>query len=146
MGNELRPCPYCAGNAHAGVELQTGRFYVECDACLARTWVPSACGRDSAKAAWNRRDNTDDAETAAQLAALRAEVERLTRERDALIAAWPWATDYPEMARNVIGYDPNRGWDSIEPGVWFQTKAEAVMDIVARLDSAAGPITPPNPD
>lgn len=54
MSNELKPCPFCGGEAAFGANSCQGFEYVRCASCKARTW---SCydTKDQAAEAWNTR-------------------------------------------------------------------------------------------
>ena len=54
MSNELKPCPFCGGEAAFGANSCQGFEYVRCASCKARTW---SCydTKEQAAEAWNTR-------------------------------------------------------------------------------------------
>lgn len=54
MSNELKPCPFCGGEAAFGANSCQGFEYVRCVSCKARTW---SCynTKEQAAEAWNTR-------------------------------------------------------------------------------------------
>lgn len=54
MSNELKPCPFCGGEAEYGANSVQGYEYVRCASCKARTW---SCyeTKEQAAQAWNTR-------------------------------------------------------------------------------------------
>lgn len=51
---ELKPCPFCGGEAEYGANSVQGYEYVRCASCKARTW---SCyeTKEQAAQAWNTR-------------------------------------------------------------------------------------------
>lgn len=84
----LKPCPFCGGTASVSARTcnrdtpydAADRAFPQarCRTCHATAPGEDWSGRETAIAAWNRRADSPD------LASLRAEVERLTKDRDAI--------------------------------------------------------------
>jgi len=93
----LEPCPFCGGEAeldNAAEPQFARRPTVTCKNEDCFGYMPSAYfARDvEAVAAWNRRAESPE------LARLRSEVERLTRERDEAQAGWKTASELLDAA------------------------------------------------
>lgn len=62
---ELKPCPFCSGNAKMRIDTAFGRseVTVECENCGARCgYVKESvayCATEKAAANWNRRSNNE---------------------------------------------------------------------------------------
>lgn len=142
MSEELKPCPYCGGEAepfHEGL----GYIAVRCKKCgIARrgfyTW-------DAAIAAWNTR--ADDAEldwVRAENARLREECERAWRERNIAVAkvrAWEATVVVEKLpyqrAHRVDEWGPSEGETIVVPEVTPRRLTE-ILDELATLRAARG--------
>lgn len=59
MSENLKPCPFCGGEAAFGTNSVTGFEYVRCSVCKARTWSGFKTREESIEA-WNTRAERND--------------------------------------------------------------------------------------